>query len=251
MEITSPTLGLLTTKVISKAGWASSKPHCPSTQRFADEFERVFIYADRTGQFAKYFKKLTSMRYNQFDSALAELRVAYYMDSSGFPATKWEPIKKDQNEGEYIVVCPSGQEVFVEVKGIGWESQLTDSEKRAGRARQDKHEDLEARFVSTQKAIQFAIQKAYKKFDPSLPNLLVIADDLFVPLEYSPEMFAQMALYEPGGYFTGNAFENLGGIGIFWIDQGSEELGYGMKLFTNGYARPSVVIPEAMVKRFQ
>jgi hypothetical protein len=251
MEIGSPSLGPLTTKVTSEAGWARSNPHCPSTQRWADEFERVFGYADSKGQFAKYFNKLTSTRYNQFDSALAELRVAYYMDSSGFPATKWEPIKKDKNEGEYMVVCPSGQEVFVEVKSIGWESQLTDSEKNAGRAKQDKHKDLEARSVSTQKAIQFAIQKAYKKFDPSLPNLLVIADDLFIPLEHSPALFAQMALYDPGGYFTGNAFENLGGVGIFWVDQSSEELGYGMKLFTNRHVRPTAVIPETMVKRFQ
>lgn len=251
MEMSSPSLGPRTESVISAAGWARAKPHCPSSQRWADEFERVFSYADRIGQFARYFNRLTSNRYSQFDSSLSELRVAFHMHRSGFPATKWEPIKKDGNEGEYIVVCPSGEEVFVEVKSPGWESQLTESEINAGRARQDKHKDLEARSIATHKAIRFAIRKAYKKFDLSSPNLLVIADDLFVQLENAPKKFAQWALYEPGGCFTSSEFENLGGVGIFWVDQESDELGYRMELFINGYALPAASIPGTMVKKFQ
>ena len=251
MEITQPSLGPLTTRVISAAGWASANPHCPSFQRWADEFERVFSYADSKGQFSNYFNRLTSNSYSQFDSSLRELRVAYFLDIAGFKTTEWEPMPKSGNAGEYIVVCPSGEEVFVEVKSPGWESQLSEPEKNAGRARQGKYKDLEARSIANYKAIQFAVHKAYKKFDPTLPNLLVIADDLFVQLENSPKMFAQMALYESGGCFNSSAFENLGGVGIFWIDQNSDELSYGMELFVNDHALPTVAIPEAMVKMFQ
>ena len=73
----------------------------------------------------------------------------------------------------------------------------------------------------------------------------------FVLLENSPAIFAQMALYEPSGNFTSSAFENLGGVGIFWIDQDSEELGYKMKLFLNNYSLPAASIPETMAKKFQ
>jgi hypothetical protein len=244
-------LGPLTARVVAAAGWASAKPQCPSNQRWADEFERVFNYADSKGQFIKYFNRLTSGRYPQFDSSLAELRVVYYLDSTGFSVVEWEPIPKSGNAGEFIVLCPSGKRVFVEVKSPGWESQLNQAELRAGRARQDKHKDLEARFIANYKAIQFAIQKAYKKFAPESANLLVVVDDLFVPLEAAPKRFAQMALYEPGGYFTNNAFENLGGIGIFWIDQNPEQLGYGMELFINDHALPTAAVPKTMVNMFQ
>ena len=73
----------------------------------------------------------------------------------------------------------------------------------------------------------------------------------FVLLENSPAIFAQMARYEPSGDFTSSAFENLGGVGIFWIDQDSEELGYKMKLFLNNYSLPAASIPETMAKKFQ
>lgn len=77
-------------------------------------------------------------------------------------------------------------------------------------------------------AIQFGIRKAYKKFDLASRNLLVIADDLFFRLETSPETFAQAALYQAGGYFANSAYENLGVIGVFWVDHTTVPLGYKM-----------------------
>jgi hypothetical protein len=250
MKTTTLEIGPLTAKVVGVAGWARDYPKCPPSQRWADEFERVFSYADSKGQFAIYFNRLTSDRYPQFDSYLAELRVTYYFDCIGFPVTKWEPIPKSGNAGEYIVLCPSGEEVFVEVKSPGWESELKKEELKAGRAKQEKNRDNEGRSIATYKAIQCAIQKAYKKFDADSHNLLVIVDDLFVSLAESPDMFARKALYESGGFFSSNAFENLGGVGIFWIDQNSEQLFYRMELFINDYALPTSAIPESMAGRW-
>jgi hypothetical protein len=244
-------LAPLTAKVVGAAGWASSKPDCPSYQKFADEFERVFNYADTKGQFLNYFNRLTSKSYSQFDSSLAELRVAYYLDRMEFPVVTWEPIPKSGNAGEFIVACPSGENVFVEVKSPGWESELESDELKAGRAKEQKYRDIEGRCVAPEAALQFAIRKAYKKFDPASPSLLVIADDLFVQLETAPEMFAELALFNPDGYFASAVYENLGGIGVFWVDRDRDPLDYKMKLFMNENALSTAAIPKAMIKRLR
>jgi hypothetical protein len=249
MRAATPNLGPLTGKIVSAAGWASSNPKCPPSQKWAEEFERVFSFADYRGQYHKYFNRLTSKSYSQFDSSLAELRVAYYLDRTGFPTVTWEPIPKSGNAGEFIVACPSGERVFAEVKSPGWESELEPYELKAGRATQEKYRHNEGRSVAPHAAIQFAIRKAYKKFDPASRNLLVIVDDLFVRLENSPEKFAQWALYGAGGYFTSSAYENLGGVGIFWVDQDTVALSYTMKLFLNQNALSAATIPEEMVAR--
>lgn len=249
MKTARPNLGPLTAKIVGAAGWASSNAKCPSCQQWADEFERVFSYSDYRGQFANYFNRLTSKSYSQFDSSLAELRVAYHLDRTGFPIVTWEPIPKSGNAGEFIVACPSGENVFVEVKSPGWESELESHELKAGRATQEKYRDNEGRWVAPHAAIQFGIRKAYKKFDSASRNLLVIADDLFLRLETSPETFAQAALYRAGGYFANSAYENLGGIGVFWVDQTTVPLGYKMKFFLNRNALSTAAIPEGMVVR--
>jgi hypothetical protein len=251
MKTAALKLGPLTARVVGAAGWASSNPNCPSSQEWANEFERVFTYADNKGQFANYFNRLTSRSYSQFDSSLAELRVAYFLDRAGIQVVTWEPVPPSGNALEFIVACTSGESVFVEVKSPGWESELESSELKAGRATQEKYGETEGRWVGPSDAIQFAIGKAYKKFDPASPSLLVIADDLFVKLETAPEMFAKQALYDPGGYFASSAYENLGGAGIFWVDHNTDPRSYRMKLFLNENALPTAAIPEAIVALLQ
>jgi len=77
-------------------------------------------------------------------------------------------------EGEYLLRCPSGADVFTEVKSPGWEFELTKEERSAGRIDQPKYKDGEARAVGPWQAIQFAVEKAYPKFLPNVPNLLVV-----------------------------------------------------------------------------
>ena len=150
-----------------------------------------------------------------------------------------------------MIKCPSGKQVFTEVKSPGWESELEEAELKAGRAKQEKYKDMEGGAVAPHAAIQFAIKKAYKKFDPASPNLLVIADDLFVQLETAPEMFAQQALYDSGGCFTSSTYQNLGGAGIFWVDRDCDPLNYKLKLFLNDKAPSTVAIPEEMISRLR
>jgi hypothetical protein len=45
--------------------------------------------------------------------------------------------------GEYLIDTPEGQHVFVEVKSPGWEGELSDEERTAGRAKQPKYQQEE------------------------------------------------------------------------------------------------------------
>ena len=87
---------------------------------------------------------------------------------------------RDRNKGEYLIQGPSGKNTFVEVKSPGWEGELSDEERKGGRLRQEKYLAFEGRPVAPWKAIQFAADKAYKKFATDIPNLLIVADDLFL-----------------------------------------------------------------------
>ncbi|PYU95416.1 MAG: hypothetical protein DMG25_04260 [Acidobacteria bacterium] len=66
----------------------------PSSQLWADEVERVLAYTAAAGQFERYLGALRG-RKSQFESALLELRVAFFLHK--------EPI---QNRG--VGVCGEG-----------------------------------------------------------------------------------------------------------------------------------------------
>jgi len=104
--------------------------------------------------------------------------------------------------------CPIG-----EVKGPRWEGELADEEIQAGRAKQPKDLYLDGRAVAPWRRIQFEVEKAYKKFIPTVPNLLVVSGHRgFISMEHGTGMFANMALYEArlSGCFTNPVYENLG-----------------------------------------
>ncbi len=207
----------------------------------------MFQYADIESQFERYFNRLTKS-YSQFDSALAELRVACHLDSKGLPISSWEPVPSSGNAGEYLIQCSSGEQVFVEVKSPGWEGELGLAELDSGRARQAKYIDGDSRWVDPAKRIQFAIEKAYKKFDPASPNLLVIAGDLFVAPESAPELFVQGALYDGGnGYFANSTYQNLGGVALFRVDSDTSLIRNELRLFVNPRFLPETKLPEGVV----
>lgn len=242
-------MGPLTSKVFAAAEWSREYPDFASSEKWANEIESVLSFADCHGQYLKYFNRLTRS-YSQFDSGLAEWRVASHLDKNGFAIVVWEPVLASGNAGEFVVRSSSGAGVFVEVKSPGWESELEPAEIAAGRARQAKYQDLQGGAVKPWEAIRFAIRKAYKKFDPGMPNLLVVADDLFVQLENAPDMFTGRALYSADGCFASSAYEKLGGVGIFWVTSDEVEVSHHMKLYVNRNALPMTKLPDDLVARF-
>jgi len=251
-ERTSPPdyvrIGPLLSSAMDGARWRGQNAF-PSFQVFSDEVERVFAFAVAHGQFANYLPRLRG-RWNQFDSALAELRVAFYLDRNGFRVTGWEPAgaRGVKGEGEFMVTGPSGISTFVEVKSPGWEGELSEEEIVGGRKNQPKHLYCEARAVGPWERVQFEVEKAYKKFIPTNANLLVIVDDLFVSLEYGTDLQMGTALYERrhNGCFADSKYQNLGAVGAFWLANNGREIWYDMKLYVNANALKSCAIPDDM-----
>lgn len=242
-------LGGLTSTMMARSRW-QGKSAFPSSQLFADEVEKVLNFAYCNGQYEYYLGHLCGSR-SQRDSALAELRVAFYFRRNGFRITAWRPIGEGAKEGEYLLRGPTGVDAFTEVKSPGWEFELSAEEIRKGRQHQEKNLYCEARMVEPSKAVRFAIDKAYGKFAQNVPSLLVVADDLFMSLINGAQQFANMALYDmkSDGYFTNAKYENLGGIGIFSVRSSNTEIWYEMKLFLNPYAK-GCALPEDITKGF-
>jgi hypothetical protein len=152
-----------------------------------------------------------------------------------------------------LVTGPSGVSTFVEVKSPGWEGELSDEEIMSGRKNQPKHLYCEARAVGPWERVKFEVDKAYKKFTPANPNLLVVADDLFVSLAYGTDLQMAMALYEKrtNGCFSDSKYANLGAVGAFWTVNNGREIWYEMKLYVNLHALKSSAIPEDMRLAFE
>lgn len=245
-------LGTLISTVMDGARWRGQNAF-PSSQMWSDEVERVFGFGLSQDQFGVYLPRLRG-RWNQFESALAELRVAFYLHRNQFRIKTWEPYgaRGVRGEGEFSIAGPSGVPVFVEVKSPGWEGEVSEEEIRRGRLEQPKNLYCEARAVAPWMKIQFAIEKAYKKFRSDGRNLLVVADDLFVGLQLATEMHVGMALYEPHtmGCFTGGLYEKLGGVGVFWVENNGQEIWYEMRMYLNPCAIASCSIPEDMSVAF-
>ena len=244
-------LGPLTATIMDEAR-SRVQDEFPSTQLWADEIERILSFAQVQGQFECYLGALRGNA-SQRDSAIAELRVAFCFDRNGFSLVGWRPVGADGNEGEFLIGDPSGLTVFVEVKSPGWEGELSDEEREAGRIDQGKYLYCDGRAIAPWERIQFAIGKAYKKFLSSSPNLLVIVDDLFVSLEHGTEIHANMALYSShnNACFTHSNFQNLGGVSFFWVKNNGREVWYEMKMFLNPHALPGTALPEPLSLAFK
>lgn len=243
-------LGTLTSTIRDKARW-STEDQFPSDQVWADEVERILSFTHVRGQFEHYLGRLRGNA-RQRISALAELRVAFFFSRNGFRVVEWEPIGANNREGEFTIRTPAGTDVFVEVKGPSWEAELSHEERACGRKQMPKYLHGEVRSVGSWIDIRSAVDKAYGKFRSDTPNLLIIADDLFVGLEHGTGLNVGLALYEPrhGGHFTNTSRENLGGVGIFYIKHNDVEVWYEMKLFLNPHALPAVAIPEQFALAF-
>src|SRR5208282_3828461 len=126
-------IGPLVSAVMDGARWRGQNAF-PSSQLWSDEVEKVFAFAVAHGQFGTYLPRLRG-RWKEFGSALAELRVAFYLDRNQFRVAGWEPVgaRGVRGEGEFLVTGPSGISTFVEVKSPGWEGELSQEERISGR----------------------------------------------------------------------------------------------------------------------
>jgi hypothetical protein len=171
--------------VAANAKWRTADEF-PSCQEWADEVEKVLAFLDSQDQFERFLPRL-SARKGERDGALAEAFVGFFFARNGFRILRWEPVVIQDRPGDLEVQWDTTAPIFVEVKGPGWESELSPSERSQGRASQPKYIDTEARWMAPAEKFRYAVTKALPKLGIERPNLIVIADDLFVsPPEWEP-----------------------------------------------------------------
>lgn len=157
--------------------------------------------------------------------------------------------------GEFSIMAPEGCSVFTEVKSRGWESELSDAERLAGRTKLPKYLDGEGGAFANWEKMRECIgsPKTYPKFASTQPNLLVIADNLFVSL-LDAESQIDIALYDKRGkygdeigYFASPAYSNLGGVAAFAAEGRADGVEYRIKVYSNPYALSETKLPHSIL----
>jgi hypothetical protein len=171
------TLGSLTRVMLGRASWGAESAF-PSTQKWADEVERVLRFLDVQGVLDGFLPRLCG-REAERDGALAEARMGFFFSRNGFRILRWEPVEVLNRPGDLDIQWGDTEPIFVEVKGPGWEGELSQEAREAGRLNAPKYVNAEARFVDPVERVEYAINKALPKFASSRVNLVAVVDDLF------------------------------------------------------------------------
>jgi hypothetical protein len=183
-------LGPRTRALLAQSTWTERHPY-PAHQAWADECEQLLAFLEAEGAFDQLLPRLST---GEWEGALAEVRTAFFFKRHGFKITDWQPRAKPEIPGDLEVQWQDTERIFIEVKGPGWEGELSKDEFKAKRQHQPKYVNAEARAIDPYERVQYAIGKAVPKFVDTRANLVVIVDDLFFsPLE-GPTVFLESRL---------------------------------------------------------
>jgi hypothetical protein len=240
-------LGPLTERLKVGASW---RDQYPAWQVYADECERLLEFVQARRELDRFWGRLIAKK-QQRDEALNEIRLAYFLESLGYPVSAWEPSDAAQFNVDFSVDLGVGKEAFVEVKNPGGESELTHEVRRAGRAQRPKYIGIEGRAAGPIQIIRRTVEKARSKFTGRSPSLLVISDDCFVNLGNWGWGPLQMALLQNSiawgeGLFRQSKYENIGAVGLFWVGKDVE---YRSMFMANPNALPSAVGRSSMIAK--
>jgi len=245
-------LGPVARKLIDPCAWKDGYPGPPAYVR---ELDALLHFANQNRYLWRFVRNLEA-RDRERDKCLNELRLAYFFRSLGFGITEWDPPGANGKKGEFSLAVPDEPSVFVEVKSRGWESELSELQLKARPAKLSKLEACRgARAVGNWKAVHGCISsdKTYPKFLPTQPNLLIIGDDLRVPLhdtlfQVEAALFGEKRFYNEDGYFTTNRFENIGALGVFNCHSeapSSRGIEYEFIVYLNPNALPATQLPSS------
>lgn len=170
-------LGPMTRSMLEGATWQQSSEF-PAHQNWADDIERVLCFLVAQGVFERFLPRLRA-RETERDGALAEARTGFFFHRNGFRILQWEPEAVAGRPGDLDIQWRDTEPFFVEVKGPGWEGELTRDEIAEGRTTAPKYINAEARAIDPTERVVYAVEKALPKFSPDRINLVVVVDDLF------------------------------------------------------------------------
>ncbi len=217
---------ILFVKVFADSWWSEQK-HFPPCDEWKTYIEKHLQFMQDKHWLTSIKQELKSRNYESF---LSEIFAAYFVEKNlGFEVTTWNPKTKDGRDVEFCIKDKADSDIFCEVKSPGWQGQLTNEEILSGRTKQPKYLTVESRGTAPYMKIRKTLEKSYKKFISNKQNLLIITDNLFLPLSIKPRFNCELerkipqniyiALYntEPDlycgqGYFITKDYENLSGI---------------------------------------
>ena len=118
---------------------ASWQDDYPNRQFYADECELLLGFLRDNGWLEQFWPRLLKKK-DKLDEALNEVRVAYFLHSRGYGVIELESQDAPGHTADFLISLGKNRTAFVEVKSPGWEGHdLTDAERRAGRAKQAKY----------------------------------------------------------------------------------------------------------------
>jgi hypothetical protein len=197
-------IGPLSRYVLERAEWLGEDDF-PASQEWADELERLLCHLQVQGRLDLLLPRLTAMDGKHRDSALAEARVSFLFKRIGFRILGYDPPGADGYEGDLLMQWPGTEPIFVEVKAPSWRGEIT-PEKREDRKRltttqkqeiktrhqEPKYKDLEFMWIDPAGQVLDVVgRNALKKLQDDQPNLVVVADDLFVSAVHLPTLAAK------------------------------------------------------------
>jgi hypothetical protein len=209
------------------------------------------------GALERFWSRLRS-KAQQRDETLNEIRVAYFLYSAGYPVVDWEPEDAGGHKLEFAVAIPH-QQMLVEVKSPGWEAELSQEQRMAGRPSQPKYRigASEGGAAGPVQVIRRTVQKARPKFSGKQPSIVVLSDDCRVNLGEWGWGPLQMALTQDcvGGYgpglFHDPLYSVIGAVCLFWAVSvfGQRGIEYHSRCVANPKALPEAVVPQDVVSR--
>ena len=162
--------------LLDRSVWSATSEF-PAGQAWADDTERILSFLQAQGVLDALLPRLLA---REWEGAYAEARVGYFFKCNAFRILKWEPLEVPDRPGDLDIQWKETEQIFVEVKGPGWEGELSDEERKTGRKNQPKYINAEARMLDTIGSIAKAIDKALPKFSPARANIVATSDDLFM-----------------------------------------------------------------------
>ena len=164
------------------------------------EIEKWLMYIKEKGELDRFKPRLEKMSYRKIIETLTEISSAYILEELlNYKVTDWEVDTLNNSNVEFTIKLNS-KDIYCEVKSPSWQSELSDEEKVGKRKKQGKHINNEVRSIDHCKNIRYAIKKANPKFLKDCYNLVIIQDDLFMPiLNWPTDIQIKIALYENTG----------------------------------------------------
>lgn len=226
----------------------------------ANAHERWLRFVEERGQRVRFMPRLQARYQAQRDEALAEIAVAYFLEKRcSLPIGEWEPpVAIGDSTGEFTVALPSGGRMFVEVKAPGWESEVMtslggeDKTKAIERVRQPKYAPHpEVWRTPPWRIVRETIERAYRQIPSGIPTLLVISDDLFLPLNLWPHELVEAGMFDPrDGAFVGSRFERLGALGVLNVDYLREDP-FLFRIYDNPNCAPEAAVPGSLFSEYR